>query len=164
MPLRTRGYGVRQRAADATMRVSDAERAEVADQLAQHYGDGRLDQAELDERLGQAMSAKTHADLAGLTADLPHLEARQPGGRQPSVHGSGAQPPAPRARPGRPWPRLLAIVALILVAATVWPGLVHGFWLPWGWFGGFWFGPAWWLWIALLVFCWLRFGPRRHRR
>lgn len=78
MPLRTRGYGPRQRPADATMRVSDAERAEVADQLAQHYGDGRLDQAELDERLGQAMSAKTHADLAGLTADLPHLGAGRP--------------------------------------------------------------------------------------
>ena len=76
MPLRTRGYGTRQRAADATMRVSDADRAEVADQLAQHYGEGRLDQAELDERLGRAMSAKTHADLAGLTADLPHLDTR----------------------------------------------------------------------------------------
>ena len=146
------------------MRVSDAERAEVADQLAQHYGDGRLDQAELDERLGQAMSAKTHADLAGLTADLPHLEARQPGGRQPSVRGSGVQPPAPQNRPGRPWSRPLLMVLLILIVATAWHGLVHGFWLPWGWFGGLWLGPAWWLWIALLVFCWLRFGPRRHRR
>lgn len=161
MPLRTRGYGARQRASDATMRVSDAERAEVADQLAQHYGDGRLDQAELDERLGQAMSAKTHADLAGLTADLPPVEARQSGARQPSVRGSGAQAPA-RARPGRPWVRPLLIVLLILVLATSWHGLVHGLWLPW--LGGFWFGPAWWLWIALLVFCWLRFGPRRHRR
>lgn len=166
MPMRTRGYGPRQRASDATMRVSDAERAEVADQLAQHYGDGRLDQAELDERLGQAMSAKTHADLAGLTADLPPLAARQPGARQsgtrqPSVRGSGAQAPA-RARPGRPWSRLLLIGLLFVVVATAWHGLVHGLWLPW--FGGFWFGPAWWLWIGLLVFCWLRFGPRRHRR
>ena len=76
MPLRTRGYGTRQRVADATMRVSDAERAEVADQLAQHYGDGRLDQAELDERLGRAMGAKTQADLAGITADLPPLDPR----------------------------------------------------------------------------------------
>ena len=96
MPLKTRGYGTRQRAADATMRVSDAERAEVADQLAQHYGDGRLDQAELDERLGRAMSAKTLADLAGLTADLPHLDARQPG-----TSAGNARALAPHSRTGR---------------------------------------------------------------
>ena len=54
---------------------------------------------------------------------------------------------------------------LILVVVIASHGLVHGFLLPWSWFGGgLWFGPVWWLWIALLVFCWLRFGPRRHRR
>ena len=153
MPLRTRGYGTRQRA-DATMRVSDAERAEVADQLAQHYGDGRLDQAELDERLGRAMSAKTHADLAGLTDDLPHLDSRP----------SPARAPAPRSRAGRPRSRLLPIVLLLVVAFAAWHAVAPFFWAPvWHW-PGLWFGSAWWLWIALLVFCWLRFGPRRHRR
>ena len=151
--LRTRGSGARQRAADATMRVSDAERAEVADQLAQHYGDGRLDQADLDERLSRAMSAKTRADLTGITDDLPEVGART------SAYPARARaiPPAPRAR--RQWPRALLIVLLIAVVATTWHGLVS-FW-PWSWFG-FGFGP--WLWIALLVFCWLRFGPRRHRQ
>lgn len=161
MPLRTRGYGGRPRAADATMRVSDAERAEVADQLAQHYGDGRLDQAELDERLGRAMNAKTQADLAGITADLPHVDPRPASGRSPSPRASSAQAPAPRSRNGRPRSRLLAIVLLILIVATAWHGLLPGFWGPW--FGGLWFGP-WWIWIGLLVFCWLRYGPRRHRR
>jgi hypothetical protein len=33
------------------MRVSDAERAEVAGELSKHFGEGRLDEAELDERL-----------------------------------------------------------------------------------------------------------------
>ena len=56
--LRTRESGARQRASDATMRVSDAERAEIANRFAQHYGDGRLDQADLDERLSRAMSAR----------------------------------------------------------------------------------------------------------
>src|SRR5580704_7967187 len=103
MPVRrTRGSEARQRASDATMRVSDAERAEVADQLAQHYGDGRLDQAELDERLSRAMGAKTHADLAGITADLPHLDPR-PGSSRPARASSG-YPPAPRSR--RPRPRV----------------------------------------------------------
>ena len=153
MPLRTRGYGTRQRATDATMRVSDAERAEVADQLAQHYGDGRLDQAELDERLGQAMGAKTQADLAGITADLPHLDPRP-----------GSRPPAPRSRSGRPRSRLLPVVLLIVLAVVAWHAVTPFFWAPFWQWPGLWFGSAWWLWIALLIFCWLRFGPRRHRR
>ena len=51
--------------ADPNMRVSDAERAEVADRLSKHYSDGRLDEAEFNERIDQAMRAKTHADLSG---------------------------------------------------------------------------------------------------
>lgn len=146
--LRTRGSGARQRATDATMRVSDADWAEVADQLAQHYGDGRLDQADLDERLSRAMSAKTRADLTGITDDLPEVGTRP-----------AARTPARRTR--RSWPRVLPIVLIIAVVAVTWHGLA-ALW-PWSWFGfGFGFGP--WLWIALLVFCWVRFGPRRHRR
>jgi hypothetical protein len=57
--------------ADQNLRVSDAERQAVADRLAVHYADGRLDQAEFDERAGRAMSAKTRADLDGLLDDLP---------------------------------------------------------------------------------------------
>lgn len=53
------------------MRVSDAERSEVADILAKHFGEGRLDQAEFDERMQKAMAAKTRSDLAGLLTDLP---------------------------------------------------------------------------------------------
>jgi hypothetical protein len=157
--VRTRGSGARQRATDATMRVSDAERAEVADELAQHYADGRLDQAELDERLTRTMSAKTRADLTGITDDLPEAGARPAARTSARPARSRAVPPARRARPQ--WPRVLLIVLLITVVATTWHGLVS-FW-PWSWFGfGFGFGP--WLWIALLAFCWLRFGPRRHRQ
>jgi hypothetical protein len=67
------------------MRIGDAERAEVTDRLAWHFSHGRLDQAELDDRLDRAMRAKTAADLAGLLADLP-------GG------GPGQQPPDTRQR------------------------------------------------------------------
>lgn len=63
---------------DPTMRVSDADRAEIADRLAKHFSDGRLDQAEFDSRLDQAMSATTGADLAGLLADLPEGETTAP--------------------------------------------------------------------------------------
>ncbi len=63
---------------DQGMRVSDADRAEVADRLAKHYSDGRLDQEEFDERLDRAMRAKTRADLVVLLADLPEGEASPP--------------------------------------------------------------------------------------
>jgi hypothetical protein len=53
------------------MRVSDADRADVADRLSRHYSDGRLDQTEFDERLDLALRAKTRADLIALLADLP---------------------------------------------------------------------------------------------
>ncbi len=56
---------------DPGLRVSDAERADMADRLARHYGDGRLDQAEFNARLDKALRATTVADLAGLLADLP---------------------------------------------------------------------------------------------
>jgi GntR family transcriptional regulator len=53
------------------LRVSDAERAAVTGRLAEHFAAGRLDQAEFDDRVERAMSAKTRADLSGLFAGLP---------------------------------------------------------------------------------------------
>jgi hypothetical protein len=46
-------------------------RTELADRLAAHFGEGRLNQAEFDERVAQAMNAKTRGDLSGLFDDLP---------------------------------------------------------------------------------------------
>ncbi len=154
-----RGPDAHRRARDtqaaAQLRVSDAERAAVADRLAHHYGDGRLDQAELDDRLGRAMSAKTRADLDGLLADLPEAGPALGSG------GTRGAPEPPRAGAARPRRRLLPLVLLILLVLLGWRVLVHlaG---PWGllWPGA-WFGLSW-LWIALLVFVWLRWG--RHRR
>jgi DUF1707 SHOCT-like domain len=83
---------------DEHLRVSDAERQAVTDRLAEHFGDGRLDQAEFDERVGRAMSAKTRADLGGLFADLPETGA-----------------PAATGRPRRRHPVLL--IGLIIVIA-----------------------------------------------
>src|SRR2546430_13844185 len=70
-------------ASDQHMRVSDAERQAVADRLAEHFSSGRLDQAEFDERVGKAMSAKTRADLNGLFDDLPDTGA--PAATDPST-------------------------------------------------------------------------------
>jgi Domain of unknown function (DUF1707) len=113
---------------DQNMRVSDAERQAVTDRLAQHFTDGRLDQAEFDERVSRAMAAKTRADLAGLFDDLP--ESDLPGTGAPaagswaagsSAAGSsaaGSWAAGPFARRRRSHPVLLLVLAFVL-AVTV---------------------------------------------
>lgn len=103
------------------LRIGDAERAAAADRLAWHFSHGRLDQAELDDRLGRAMHATTAADLTRLFADLPE-SGPLPAGRSRRRGAVRAQPArAPRR------PRLAAIalafcivlgVALVLRALT----------------------------------------------
>jgi hypothetical protein len=57
------------------LRVSDADRERVAQRLRHAAGEGRLTLEELDERVEAAYVAKTGADLAPLTADLPETGA-----------------------------------------------------------------------------------------
>jgi hypothetical protein len=53
------------------MRASDADRERVAEALREAAAEGRLDLEELDQRLDQVFSAKTYAELAPVTADIP---------------------------------------------------------------------------------------------
>jgi hypothetical protein len=53
------------------LRASRADREQVVDVLKAAFVQGRLDQDELDLRAGQALAARTYADLAALTADIP---------------------------------------------------------------------------------------------
>lgn len=55
----------------SSMRVADADREQLVDELREHAGDGRLTSAELEERVGAAYGASTRADLDRLRADLP---------------------------------------------------------------------------------------------
>jgi len=68
------------------MRVSDSDREQAADVLREAAGHGRLTMEELDERLELAYAAKTYADLAAVTRDLPG-SARAPGAVQPAMAG-----------------------------------------------------------------------------
>jgi hypothetical protein len=53
------------------LRASHADRDQVVELLRVAAGDGRLSPEELDDRLERALTARTYAELAVLTADLP---------------------------------------------------------------------------------------------
>lgn len=146
----TGGFQTRRRG-NPEMRASDAERSAVADMLSKHYGDGRLDQAEFDERLGRAMNAKTHADFNGLFDDLPDL----PGAQPPGEAGLKLPPPQPRrrgrVRSGNGLSQLLLFGLVIVGAIMVGHALIYSFYLPW-------------LLIGVLAFLWLRGDLHRRNR
>ena len=56
-------------------RVDGHERERAASELNAHYIAGRLTADELHDRLGQAYTARTRGDLAGVLGDLPALSA-----------------------------------------------------------------------------------------
>jgi hypothetical protein len=53
------------------LRVSDADREQVAERLRDAAGEGRLTVEELDARLERAYGARVGSELAAVTADLP---------------------------------------------------------------------------------------------
>jgi len=57
--------------AGESLRASHADRDQVVELLRVAAGDGRLSPEELDDRLERALTARTYAELAALTADLP---------------------------------------------------------------------------------------------
>jgi len=99
----------RRRTSYSGLRISDAERADVADLLSKHYGDGRLDQAEFNQRLDQAMKAKTYADLDGILTDLPRTDAE----------AAEAPKATARRRHEHPFARMLLLTVIIVVGAVV---------------------------------------------
>jgi Domain of unknown function (DUF1707) len=69
------------------VRVSDEDRTAVLDELREHYGAGRLDLTEFEERTNAVVVARYRGELTPLLADLPELH------------------PAPVGPPVRPRPR-----------------------------------------------------------
>ena len=66
------------------MRASQADREQTIEVLKIAFVQGRLDPGELDARAGQAFTARTYAELAALTEDIPAAAAAVHPPREPA--------------------------------------------------------------------------------
>jgi hypothetical protein len=105
------------------LRVADADREQLVEELRDHALAGRLTSEELEERIGAAYHATTRADVDALRADLPV--------------SSKSVALALTKRRGQLRRRLLQESAGSLGLS----GLAVGVWIAVGAHGGFW--PAW---------------------
>ena len=100
------------------LRASHADREQVIDSVKAAFARGQLTAVELDARVGQALTARTYAELAAVTVSIP-------------AETELARPPKPaRAQPPRPRNRLVnrgvCTIMATTLAAGVWVGLVAG--------------------------------------
>ena len=91
-----------------TTRVGDLQRQECLALLGEHHLQGRLRDDEYDERVGQALQARTEADLVRLLTDLPGS-----GGRAASTSRRSALLDVP----GSLWTRIAVPLAGVSAAA-----------------------------------------------
>jgi hypothetical protein len=103
------------------VRVSDADRHAVIDELQRHTGDGRLTLDEFEQRVDEVLQARTGAELDATMRDLPRAAPR---------------PPRRSHRARRPFrPGLVAVLVVVALAVTgTWWALIPiGFFVFGGW-------------------------------
>ena len=99
------------------LRASHADRERVIDTVKAAFARGQLTAGELDARVGQALTARTYAELTAVTVSIP---AESDLARPKSVR---AQPRRPRNRPVN---RGVCVITASTLAAGVWVGIVAG--------------------------------------
>ena len=112
------------------LRTSQADRERAADVLKAAFAEGRLDQEEYTDRVGQVHASRTYTELAELTADLPVgpfgtmlAGSPFPGSQPLAMPGALPGPPAVPGEPGAASPAgkpvsQLAIASLFFGLAT----------------------------------------------
>src|SRR5260370_17815818 len=98
---------------DGRMRASTADRERAVDVLKAGFAEGRLTKDEYDARVSQAYAARTYAELAMVTADLP-------GGQMVAPYG---QPYLQPYMPVRRRTNSLAVASLICALAQPFMGV-----------------------------------------
>jgi hypothetical protein len=96
------------------VKASDADREHVISVLREAFAEGRLTAEEHSARVGQAYSARTYAELAAVSADLPAGPPASPPAPHSSSPAAGLTPAAHRRT------NPLAVAALV---CSVIPGL-----------------------------------------
>jgi DUF1707 SHOCT-like domain len=113
------------------VRVSDKERHAVVDELRVHFGEGRIDLAEFEERTNAALTARVKGDLVPLLDDLPYLRT-QPMMSGPPVRERQPRSPAAGAAAFRThlyiWLVLSAFWTVIWMGTTVFGDGDSPFW------------------------------------
>ena len=97
----------------ASLRASHADREQMVDTLKDAFVQGRLAKDEFDSRVTHALAARTYADLATLSADLPALPLVPRPPRKPVP----ARPANPAVRNGS-----RVIAATTVLTGGVWAG------------------------------------------
>jgi uncharacterized protein DUF1707 len=152
-PATSQQWTRRIRYSDQHIRVSDAERNSVAELLGQHYADGRLDQAEFDDRIGRTMAAKTRGDLAGLFDDLPETGPAGAGAAGPGGPAGPVTYRGPRRRGGIARALLLLLLVFICVNFA-WHAFTSLFFIQ----------PLVWAFVIVAVILLVNRSARRHDR
>jgi hypothetical protein len=154
-------------------RIGDADRDQAVGFLQEHMTQGRIDSSEFDDRMSQALKAKTASELAVLFDDLPDPRPPAAGGagyqappwQQPQQQQSFEIPPwlrTPAASPGIAHhvhpavpQRSKTDTVLAVVAAASWPAVIlFCFATSWSY---------WWL-IFIPIFISSIAGTMRQRR
>src|SRR5262245_64447351 len=105
-------------AGDGQLRVGHADRDQVVATLQDAFVAGMLSGDELDARVGRALAARTRADLAGLTGDLPPVPAGM--GRLGGTGVTAGAPAQARRRPlARASAQAVAFLALSFCMAMI---------------------------------------------
>jgi hypothetical protein len=100
------------------LRASHADRERVIDTVKAAFARGQLTAGELDAWVGQALTARTYAELTAVTVGIP-AEADL----APSLKPARVQPRPPRNRLVN---RGVCVITATTLAAGVWVGIVAG--------------------------------------
>ena len=104
-----------------SLRVADADREQLAQELREHMLAGRLSATEFEERLERAYKASTRGEIEALKEDLP-MQSREP--------GAGAHETSQRSCAGASLRRRAALWGSRRYASVIWlaSGAEGSFW------------------------------------
>jgi hypothetical protein len=124
------------------LRASDADREQVIDALKTAFVRGRLTKDKLDAGVGQALTSRTYAELAVVTADIPAGPTEAQSYRRDSARPATHPVPAGQMTRGssiartvrvRWWPSVLvAGLVLVILGVTLVPGEQRPGMIFWG--------------------------------